>query len=193
MDLKDYKRVFQICSFILILINITKIEDRNSIELSVIMFLVSNLITVQGLHLKERYLKNKIKYIRKAFEYIIWIFAFILFVDESQQLTVYINNQIFRIIMYSGVIIGFAYCLCLTFLTLSEKGTEDLIKREIEKASVNFDDAIQEVVKYVNENGGWSNFIKTPIGQQFAASVKMKSKDIHPRDFKKSHKRRKYR
>lgn len=71
MDLKDYKRVFQICSFILILINITKIEDRNSIELSVIMFLVSNLITVQGLHLKERYLKNKIKYIRKAFEYII--------------------------------------------------------------------------------------------------------------------------
>ena len=83
MDLKDYKRVFQICSFILILINITKIEDRNSIELSVIMFLVSNLITVQGLHLKERYLKNKIKYIRKAFEYIIWIFAFILHVAKG--------------------------------------------------------------------------------------------------------------
>lgn len=67
----------------------------------------------------------------------------------------------------------------------SEKETEDLIKREIEKGSANFDDAIQEVVKYVNDNGGWSNFIKTPIGQQFAASVKMKSKDITPRDFKK--------
>lgn len=78
MDLKDYKRVFQICSFILILINITKIEDRNSIELSVIMFLVSNLIAIQGLHLKEKYLKNNIQYIRKSFEYIIWIFAFIL-------------------------------------------------------------------------------------------------------------------
>lgn len=193
MDLKDYKRILQIFSFILILINIHKIEERNSIELSVIMFLVSNLIAVQGLHLKERYLKNNIKYIRKFFEYIIWIFAFILVVDEAQQLTVYINNQIFRIIMYLGVIITFAYCLCLTFLTLSEKETEDLIKREIEKASANFDDAIQEVVKYVNENGGWSNFIKTPIGQQFAASVKMKSKDITPRDFKKSHKKRKYR
>jgi len=193
MDLKDYKRVFQICSFILILINITKIEDRNSIELSVIMFLVSNLIAIQGLHLKEKYLKNNIQYIRKSFEYIIWIFAFILFVDEAQQITVYINNQIFRIIMYLGVIITFAYCLYLTFFTLSEKETEDLIKREIEKASTNFDDAIQEVVKYVNENGGWSNFIKTPIGQQFAVSVKMKSKHITPRDFKKSHKKRKYR
>lgn len=97
--------------------------------------------------------------------------------------------------LYIGVILfllaqwNFTFSCFPVHRVYSEKETEDLIKREIEKGSANFDDAIQEVVKYVNDNGGWSNFIKTPIGQQFAASVKMKSKDITPRDFKKSHKK----
>ena len=65
MDLKDYKRVFQICSFLLILVNIYKIENRNSIELSVIMFMISSFMTVQGVRLRKAYNNKIIRYIRK--------------------------------------------------------------------------------------------------------------------------------
>lgn len=192
MDLKDYKRVFQICSFLLILVNIYKIENRNSIELSVIMFMISSFMTVQGVRLRKAYNNKIIRYIRKICEYSIWIIAFILFVDEAQNFTISINNQIFKNIIYIIVSFTFLYCILLTFFTMSNEEVEELIKKQVEKAAINFDDAIQEVVKYVNENGGWSKFIKTTIGQQFANSVKMRSRDKTPTDFKKLHKRKKY-
>ena len=152
MDLKDYKRVFQICSFLLILVNIYKIENRNSIELSVIMFMISSFMTVQGVRLRKAYNNKIIRYIRKICEYFIWIIAFILFVDEAQNFTISINNQIFKNIIYIIVSFTFLYCILLTFFTMSNEEVEELIKKQVEKAAINFDDAIQEVVKYVNEN-----------------------------------------
>lgn len=187
MDLRDFKRIYQIAAFILIVVNIYKGQSKNTIELTTVMYIISNMLTVQGIRIRDKYQSKQNNRIRKTIEYFIWISGFILFIDEAQNFNWDLN--ILKGFIWFIIVVTFLYCIVLTFISLTEKEAEAEIRTEVKELYSNFDVALKEVVKAVNEQGGWNKFIKTKIGQQFAESVRMKTNKKHPTDFKKHHKK----
>ena len=55
LDLRDFKRIFSFVSFVMFIINISNNKTTSADELVLLMFMISNVLTVFGLTLKERW------------------------------------------------------------------------------------------------------------------------------------------
>ena len=69
------------------IINISNNKTTSADELVLLMFMISKVLTVFGLTLKERWNHSYIKQIRKVTEYLIFISAFLVIIDLAVKLT----------------------------------------------------------------------------------------------------------
>ena len=80
--------------------------------------------------------------------------------------------------------ITWVYCITIASFSLTQKELEVQIRKSARMLSDNFEKAAEEFSKDIDDNGGWSEFIKTDVGQQFAKAAKKYSKSKAPRDYK---------
>src|SRR5699024_1489409 len=175
---------FSFVSFVLFIINISNNKTTSADELVLLMFMISNVLTVFGLTLKERWNHSYIKQIRKVTEYLIFISAFLVIIDLAVKLTQGWSHNVIFWIAFVIAMITWVYCITIASFSLTQKELEVQIRKSARMLSDNFEKAAEEFSKDIDDNGGWSEFIKTDVGQQFAKAAKKYSKSKAPRDYK---------
>lgn len=193
LELRDFKRIFSFATLFLTIISIWKSNDTSSIDLTVLMFIVSNMLAVSGVELQEKWKKLKeIKVIRKALEYFIWLSLVVIIFDDSNHIfSTFLSLVLFKWLYTVIVVIVAIYCIVIVAFAVSQQDLEKSIKQATKVLSDNFEDAAKEFSKEIDDKGGWSEFIKTDVGRQFANSVKLNSHPKSPRDYRKhNHKKR---
>ncbi|MEE6638571.1 hypothetical protein PS376_03265 [Limosilactobacillus pontis] len=136
LELRDFKRIFSIATAILTIINIFKISSISSIDLTILMFLLSNMLAITGLTLRKKWEKGVVRKIRLLSEYAIWIIAVIVLFDDSNSIisanvTLLTLRRIYTVV----VIYTCTYCVCITAFAITQAELEKSI-REVSKAVV---------------------------------------------------------
>lgn len=130
LELRDFKRIFSIATAILTIINIFGINSVSSIDLTILMFLVSNMLAITGLRLRKRWQKGFVRKIRLFSEYAIWIVGVIVLFDDSNgilstHMTLLSLRQLYTIV----VIYTCLYCVCITAFATVRPEIEKSIKQ----------------------------------------------------------------
>lgn len=190
-NLSDFKRIYSIASLMLAGYNIFDLQKSSSIDLIVLMFMVSNMLTVVGAKFSKRWNTKRSNIIRKIIEYAIAILFFAILIDDSNSILInYVSLRTYRIIYFIILLSTFLYCIIVSFLLVNQQELEKEIKESAKTLVKSFDDAVKQFSNEVDDLGGWSEFIKTDVGHQFAEEVKARSKIKTPTDYRK-HKRKK--
>lgn len=187
LELRDFKRIYSFATLILTAINIWKSTNISSIDLTTLMFMVSNMLAISGIELQKRWKKQKkVKCIRKSFEYFIWLSIVIVLFDDSYHiLSSFLSLIAFKYLYIALVSVVAVYCITILAFAVSQQELEDSVKDVTHILSKHFDEAAKAFSKEIDDRGGWSEFIKTDVGRDFAESVKAKSHPKSPRDYLK--------
>ncbi|MBD8087276.1 hypothetical protein HUK49_04805 [Limosilactobacillus sp. c11Ua_112_M] len=190
-SLSDFKRIYSIASLMLAGYNIFDLQKSSSIDLIVLMFMVSNILTVVGAKFSKRWNTKRNNRIRKFIEYTIAVLFFAILIDDSNSILInYVSLTTYRIIYFLILLSTFLYCIIISFFLVNQQELEKEIKESAKTLVKSFDDAVKQFSNEVDDLGGWSEFIKTDVGHQFAEEVKARSKIKTPTDYRK-HKRKK--
>ena len=184
-----FKRIFSIATAILTVINIWSIDQFSGKDLTLAMFIASNLLTIFGVEFDSTSNTKGMQRFRKIASGFLIIFMFVLIFDEGKNLTTNFSNNILNCI-YTGIAIF--TCLYCIFLSSHLTTHDELNKSLATSIDTTFNIINKEAVKLRNdieENGGWSEFLKTDIGQQFAQAIKENTKSKSPRDHHKRKRR----
>lgn len=185
-----FKRVFSIASEILTIINIWTVDSFSSKDLTLAMFIASNLLTIFGIEFASEFNTEKIQNLRKFCSGFLIIFMFILIFDEGKNF-VNVMPSIIGNIIYT--VVAIFTCLYCMFLSTRLTTHDELNKSVATSIDTTFNIINKEAEKLrddIETNGGWSEFLKTNIGQEFAQAVKENTKSKVPRDHHKKKKRR---
>ncbi|MEH1000618.1 hypothetical protein [Limosilactobacillus reuteri] len=130
LELRDFKRIFSIATAILTVINIFSITSISSIDLTILMFLVSNMLAITGLRLRKRWEKGFVRKLRLFSEYAIWIVAVIVLFDDSNGiLSKHITLLDLRGIYTVVVSYTCLYCVFITAFATTRMELEESIKQ----------------------------------------------------------------
>ncbi|CAM2858015.1 hypothetical protein FRFR103141_06325 [Fructilactobacillus fructivorans] len=186
-NLTDFKRLFIMASLIIAVLNILKLNKRSTIDLTGMMFLISNYITIMGFKLKQKYNDKRIPtLICKIVDDIIILSFFITMMDTSFP---YIPQNYWKNILIGVLILSASYYIIVSFFVMNNEEIKQLIDETTNKFAKEFDKQIKQVSQEIDDMGGWSEFVKTDVGRQWASAVKEASQPKSPRDHKKSKKR----
>lgn len=168
-----FKRIFSIASTILTVINIWTIDEFSSKDLTLVMFIASNLLIIFRIEFASNYNTRLMQNFRKFCSGFLIIFMFILIFDEGKSFNVFSP-----IIIVNSVYTGVACFTCFYCIFLSSRLTthDELNKSLATSIDTTFNIINKEAIKLrddIEENGGWTEFLKTDIGRQFAQAVKI--------------------
>ncbi|KAA8791819.1 hypothetical protein [Lactobacillus crispatus] len=188
-----FKRIFSIASTILTCINIWTTKEFSGKDLTIVMFIISNLLTVFGVEFNSKSNTKNMQNIRKLCSGFLIIFSFVLVFDEGKNITRIVSPVIINIV-YSIVTVG--TCLYCIFLSIHLTTHDDLNKSLATSINTTFNIINEEAINLrddIERNGGWIEFLKTDIGRQFAEAIKVNTRPKVPKDHLKKHKRRRRR
>ncbi len=135
LELRDFKRIFSIATAILTVVNIFNIKSISSIDLTVAMFLLSNMLTITGLLLQEKWQKGVVKKIRLASEYAIWLVIVVIIIDDGVGiLSKHIALLNLRRLYTFVVIYTCLYCVCITAFSVTQAELDKSIRQMAEIA-----------------------------------------------------------
>lgn len=185
-----FKRMFSIASAILVCINIWTAEDLAGKDLTLVMFIISNLLTIFGIEFDSQSNTSKMQIFRKICSGILIIFSFVLIFDEGKSFSLFITESVINMI-YTVVCIF--TCMYIMFLSMHLTTHDELNKSLATSIDTTFNIINKEAEKLrsdIEQNGGWNEFLKTEIGKQFAYAIKENTKKKSPRDHKKKRRRK---
>lgn len=170
-------------------INIWSTEIFATKDLTLVMFIISNLLTIFGIEFDSDSNTKGMQKFRKISSGGLLIFVLLLIIDEGKNLTSTLSEIILNV-LYTVVVIYVAwYCIFLSGHLDSHDGLNKSLATSIDTT---FNIINQEAVKLrkdIEENGGWTEFLKTDIGKEFAQAIKENTKSKAPRDHKKKRRR----
>lgn len=110
--------------------NIFKINSVSSIDLTILMFLVSNMLAITGLRLRKKWEKGFVRKIRLFSEYAIWITGVIVLFDDSNgilstHMTLLCLRQLYTFVVSYTCL----YCVCITAFATTRPEIEEHIKK----------------------------------------------------------------
>lgn len=130
LELRDFKRIFSIATALLTVINIFSITSISSIDLTILMFLVSNMLAITGMRLRKRWEKGFVRKVRLFSEYSIWIMGVVILFDDSNGiLSTHITLLELRRLYTAVVIYTCLYCVCITAFATTRMELEESIKQ----------------------------------------------------------------
>lgn len=182
IELRDFKRLLTIASTICMFFNIFKLEERGSLDLTMLMYIMSNFIAMSGNKVRQYMQTNKMTKIRKTVEYVIIISGVWILIDCSGNRL--LRNSVWNFVCMIILTIVFLYCLTITFVTVSDEELEDAIKKSASEMAKGFDEETEKFSQKIDNLGGWNSFLNTDVGREFAKAVKKKSKMKSPQDHK---------
>lgn len=188
LDLRFVKRIFSTASGFSALLSVCYMNQTGSnanIDIIVIMFLWSNLLTIAGLRLKDSFNQK----IGKIFIYAFSLSIIVLIFDCAFKYSMSIPLVCYKIICVLLIIVMTIYFLIVYSYSLTNKEIEKQIKESVAEVSKTFEQTVNDLSNKVDEMGGWQEFLKTDVGRQMAKEVKKYSSSKTPRDFRKHRKK----
>ena len=160
-------------------------SSNANIDIIVLMFLLSNMLTIAGLRLKDSFNQK----IGKIFMDVFSLSIIGLIFDCAFKYSKNISLVHYKIICVFLIIVMTIYFLIVYSFSLTNKEVEEQIKKSVAEISQTFEQTVNELSKQIDEMGGWQEFLKTDIGRQMAKEVKKNSASKTPRDFRRHKKK----
>ncbi|MBB1095180.1 hypothetical protein LTY36_01150 [Limosilactobacillus agrestis] len=189
LDLRDFKRLLSIASGLSAILSICYMKGTSSnanADLITLMFLLSNLLTIAGLKLRDSFNKK----IGRIFIYIFSLSGVVLLFDCAFNYTEFLSKNLYKVLCILLIVSMTAFFIRIYAFSKSDEEIQEEIKKSISEVSKTFEETVEEFTKQIDEMGGWKEFVNTAMGRQMAREIKKYSTPKTPRDHKRKGKRK---